>query len=164
MAVSQRTMNQLWGRAGARCYLDRSEELSRTQSGDVLVGEVAHIIGRKHSGPRGRSKLTRDERDLIDNLVLLCPTHHREVDKNPKVWTVKRLRNLTEDYDYSEAIETLGRKALSDGSALVRRRAMERFRHTTNPRLLKEMAELEDDPDEEVAAIARACAARSERT
>jgi hypothetical protein len=44
------------------------------------VGEMAHVIGQSPSGPRGNGA---GGPDSYDNLILLCPTCHREIDKAP---------------------------------------------------------------------------------
>jgi len=42
------------------------------------VGEMAHVIARSAGGPRGDGK---GGDDSYSNLILLCPTDHRHVDK-----------------------------------------------------------------------------------
>jgi hypothetical protein len=44
------------------------------------VGEMAHVIAQSAGGPRGQPGGGSDE---YENLVLLCPTCHRTVDKAP---------------------------------------------------------------------------------
>jgi len=41
---------------------------------------MAHIIARSPSGPRGVSS---GGENTYENLILLCPTHHTEIDKAP---------------------------------------------------------------------------------
>src|SRR5712671_374447 len=94
MQPSRRTTNLIWGRSGSRCYVDRTEELSRTPSGDLPIGEIAHIVAEEQTGARGSVDLADQQRSEPDNLLLLCPNHHREVDNHPEVWTVGRLRKL----------------------------------------------------------------------
>lgn len=45
------------------------------------VAQMAHVIARSRSGPRGESDLSASERDEYENLVLLCPRCHALVDK-----------------------------------------------------------------------------------
>ena len=42
---------------------------------------MAHVIARRPRGPRGNA--TGGD-DTYENLILLCPTHHTEVDKSPE--------------------------------------------------------------------------------
>lgn len=45
------------------------------------VGEMAHVIAKKPRGPRGRPE---GGDDTYANLILLCPTCHRIIDKAPE--------------------------------------------------------------------------------
>ena len=47
-----------------------------------LIGEMAHIVPWSARGPRGEHRLPDDELNDTDNLILLCPDHHKEVDEN----------------------------------------------------------------------------------
>jgi 5-methylcytosine-specific restriction endonuclease McrA len=44
------------------------------------LGQMAHVIAQSPAGPRGNSA---GGGDAYDNLILLCPTCHREIDKTP---------------------------------------------------------------------------------
>lgn len=99
MALSRRTANAIWGRSAGRCYLDPSEELTRTPAGSVPIGEIAHIVARSPAGPRGSEARSSDELDAPDNLILVCPTHHAEIDTHPDVWTPDRLHNLKRHHE-----------------------------------------------------------------
>lgn len=66
----------------------------------VNVGEAAHIVASSRQGPRGGIPLEDHERDSrASNRILLCPTHHTEVDKQPLVYTVEVLRQMKEDHE-----------------------------------------------------------------
>ncbi len=72
------------GAAGGRCSkpgcgIDLTVE--NADAADFVIGEMAHVIARSPDGPRGK---TGGSDDSYANLILLCPTHHREVDKAPK--------------------------------------------------------------------------------
>jgi hypothetical protein len=47
------------------------------------LDELAHIIAESDKGPRGKSKLPSTQRDEYENIILLCPTCHTIIDKNP---------------------------------------------------------------------------------
>lgn len=88
--MREKDIKILWGRSGNRCAVCKLE-LTPDGSRETL-GEMAHIIARSSDGPRGTSQLPIEDRDCYDNLVLLCPNHHSDVDKNPADWTTERLR------------------------------------------------------------------------
>lgn len=63
------------------------------QDGTVShLEELAHVIARTNMGPRGNSKLSAAERDQYANIILLCPTCHSLVDKNPDQFDADLLR------------------------------------------------------------------------
>lgn len=84
MAISDVTIKKLWARSAGLCaYPGCAENCAKFLAGDVdiIVGEMAHVIASSPGGPRG---VPGGGTDDYDNLVLLCPTHHRAVDKAPK--------------------------------------------------------------------------------
>lgn len=83
MAITDKNAKLLWGRAGGRCSkpgcaTDLTKEVE--VGDDYVIGEMAHVIARSPDGPRGRRQ---SGDDTYQNLILLCPNHHREIDKAP---------------------------------------------------------------------------------
>lgn len=93
MAISQKDIKLLWGRSGNRCAICRTEltQDKKLTKGSYTLGEQAHIVGEKEDAARGYSTLSPDERNSYHNLILLCPTHHTEIDKNEDEWPVEKL-------------------------------------------------------------------------
>lgn len=97
MAISQKDIKLLWSRAAGRCSICRTELFhdKNSTSETLLIGEQAHIIAEESNGPRGTSPLSLEERNSYHNLILLCPNHHSEIDKNTedyppeKVYVIK---------------------------------------------------------------------------
>jgi len=95
--MREKDIKILWGRSGNRCAICKIE---LTPDGSLeTLGEMAHIVARSQGGPRGNSNQSTGERDSYNNLILLCPTHHVEVDKNPDSWPVERLRSVKADHE-----------------------------------------------------------------
>jgi hypothetical protein len=108
MSISRKTAIEVWTKAGGMCaFPNCRQDLARESS--VLVGQLAHIVGRSQAGPRGEAKTPDELRDLPDNLVLLCYPHHREVDTNVAEWPGDRLREVKVEH------ESWVRQRLSDG-------------------------------------------------
>jgi hypothetical protein len=97
LASKPADVKRLWGRAGARCAICRSE-LSAVGS-EGTIGEMAHIVARSEDGPRGQSPLSPSERDSYFNLVLLCPTHHVQVDNDVATFAVERLLQIKSEHE-----------------------------------------------------------------
>lgn len=97
MAISPRTIKVLWGRSASRCAICRTELVLAGTS--CVIGQHAHIVASKSDGPRGQSDLPLAERDSYDNLILLCPNHHVEIDRDVEKWTVEDLRRQKRNHE-----------------------------------------------------------------
>jgi len=71
--------------------------------GDKHIAEMAHVIPHGDTGPRHEERPAGDfDTDSFDNLILLCPTCHTKIDKNPEAyprhiliaWKQQHLANL----------------------------------------------------------------------
>lgn len=95
--MREKDIKILWGRSGNRCAICK---LELTADGSLeTLGEMAHIVARSPNGPRGNINQSKSDRDSYENLILLCPTHHSEVDKNPDSWPIERLRSVKADHE-----------------------------------------------------------------
>jgi hypothetical protein len=57
------------------------------------IGEVAFIRSPARGGPRYDGRLSRDQTFALDNLLVLCPTHHRLIDHEQGRFRAKELRS-----------------------------------------------------------------------
>lgn len=107
MAISDNDCKLLWGRAAGICSnpLCRQDLTVLLQDKDAYnVGEMAHVIARKPGGPRG---VPEGGSDSYANLILLCPTCHRTVDKAPEgAWPAEMLHQWKSDHE--AAVRQLG--------------------------------------------------------
>ena len=106
MAVSEKDIKLLWGRAASRCaFPDCREKLTQDKnaaSNSFPLGEQAHIVGEKENSPRGESHLSLDERNSYFNLVLVCPTHHTSIDKDCEGYPVEKLHLIKDQHELWE--------------------------------------------------------------
>jgi hypothetical protein len=58
------------------------------------IGEAAHIVAQSPRGPRGDPGTSEMLRSDESNLMLMCPTHHMLVDKDPGTYTPEILRDM----------------------------------------------------------------------
>lgn len=101
MAIGEKDIKLLWGRSGNRCAICKTELTQDKQAvtASFTLGEQAHIIGEKDSAARGTSQLTLSERNSYHNLILLCPTHHTEIDKNEDDWSIEKLHQIKSTHE-----------------------------------------------------------------
>lgn len=102
MAISDNDTKLLWGRAAGICSNPSCEEdltAVLTQSSSYNVGEMAHIIAKSERGPRS---VDGGGSDSYKNLILLCPTCHRRIDKSPDgTFAVELLHEWKRDHESS---------------------------------------------------------------
>lgn len=84
MYVSDKDIKKLWGLSAGKCNYPGCPNdciLVLDSEDTALVGEMAHVIAESPEGPRGDGK---GGDNSYENLILLCPYHHRLVDKAPE--------------------------------------------------------------------------------
>lgn len=59
---------------------------------------VAHIVASSPDGPRG-SDDSYELSDKYENLMLMCPTHHKEIDNDTETYTVEKLRRIKQEQE-----------------------------------------------------------------
>jgi hypothetical protein len=104
MSISEQDIKLLWGRTAALCsFPDCRIKLTQDKklaTASFPLGEQAHIVGLTKTSPRGKSNLTKKQRDSYYNLILLCPTHHTLIDKNPDDYTIEKLHYIKDEHEY----------------------------------------------------------------
>ena len=101
MSMSEKDIKLLWGRAGNRCAICRTELSHKNTSsiGKFVVGEQAHIIGENSRAARWNSILVENEREGYHNRILLCPNDHTIIDKNEHDWPVEKLHMMKTNHE-----------------------------------------------------------------
>ena len=93
MKITEMDLKKLWGKAAGHCCFTNCAtdciHLLESSQDAVVIGEMAHVIARNATGPRGKKDHVED--NSYDNLILLCPTHHTLVDKAPDSYPVDKL-------------------------------------------------------------------------
>jgi len=120
MAILDRDLKLLWGRAAGHCSApDCKKDLTPllARSGNVVLGEMAHVIGRKPGA--ARSDGTVD--DSYGNLILLCADHHTLVDKAEKDHPVALLRKWKHDWE-AKVKSTISKQASINGASCLEMR------------------------------------------
>ena len=107
--IKPKTRNLLWAISAGRCQFNGC---NKVVSKDWLTkkqgnfAEIAHIIGNRPGGPRGDEILSMEYCDNIENLMLMCPDHHKLIDyEDPDNYSNELLRNMKANHE--QRIETL---------------------------------------------------------
>ena len=93
------TVKRLFAVSGNRCAFPGCEERLVDEAGGSIMGEVCHIKAKSPDGPRYDAQQTDEERHGFRNLVLLCPTHHARVDRDPDKYTVEKLLEIKAQHE-----------------------------------------------------------------
>lgn len=101
--IGQKDWKILCAKSGNRCALPNCrailvEDATKTD-GASLIAEAAHIKGKKPDSPRHDASMTDEERDCYKNLILLCPSCHTKIDKQPNAYPVELLQQYKTEHE-----------------------------------------------------------------
>ncbi|MGF1339549.1 HNH endonuclease signature motif containing protein [Streptomyces flavovirens] len=113
MAIGSTARKILWARSSDVCaFPDCDQQLTvnlhddgskSLEAAGIPLGEEAHIISGSKGGPRYDALYPPEKVDTYENLILLCPTHHRLIDKKGGAgFTVETLRKIKSDHELSQ--------------------------------------------------------------
>jgi hypothetical protein len=97
---------------------------------ESVVGEECHIVSAAPTGPRHDPAFPSDQFDALDNLVLLCATHHKMVDDQRETYTAKIVHSIK--INHERWVET---RLRSDPNPQVRVRRFQKNIPTHLPRI-----------------------------
>ncbi|MCF8880369.1 HNH endonuclease [Hyphobacterium sp. SN044] len=109
MGASYPTKIALAFRSGNRCAYPKCGAelvLEAKEGSDKLVAEAAHIAGEKPDSARYDASMADEQRNALENLIFMCPTHHTLIDKAADDWPTESLLELKSEHErrVSEAI------------------------------------------------------------
>ena len=130
MTISEVNVKKLWGKAAGRCAFPNCnlDCLPMLNALNVsVIGEMAHQIAQQENGPRG---IEGGGSDSYENLILLCPTHHKFIDKAPKgtysVSQIQEWKTLHEEH-ISAILDTPNCRTRFELNNLVRELLQENY-------------------------------------
>ena len=104
--ISNEVMRLLYAHSGNRCaYPDCTNPIFEDDG--QLTGECCHIKAYSPGGPRYDASQTDEERNGVDNLMLMCSRHHAIVDKNEEKYMVEVLQDYKHHHEERYSAETL---------------------------------------------------------
>lgn len=107
MAIGVGDRKHLWARSSDQCaFPDCTQVLTdiprpgTPDNADDVIGQEAHIRSKKVDGPRHDGSYASEKLDSYENLLLLCPTHHRFIDKdNGQAYSVEQLVEMRQNHE-----------------------------------------------------------------
>jgi hypothetical protein len=122
MSLKSGDLKKLWGRSGNICSFPKcGVELAQEKKVNRVIGEEAHIKGEKPTAPRYDPNQMEDERESCENRILLCPTHHTEIDSDPETWTVESIEQMKADHEQQVSRNRQFPMLMNDISKLVQK-------------------------------------------
>jgi hypothetical protein len=91
---STKTIKKLCALSGNTCAFPKCTTLLVDEESNSFVGEVCHIEGKRPYSARYDLNQKDEERDAFENLILMCPTHHKIIDDDSESYTVEWLQQI----------------------------------------------------------------------
>lgn len=90
------TYKKLFGLSGNQCaFPDCTQDLIVDNQ---VIAEVCHIEAASEGGERYNPSQTDEERASYENLILLCPTHHK-ITNDVEKYTVEKLKEMKANHE-----------------------------------------------------------------
>ena len=96
--MKQTVIKQLFGESGNQCAFHGCTTPVIDPASHFVICEICHIHARNRGGPRFDPTLSADEVNGYDNLIILCPTHHRIIDEDVDSYPPDILRSMKESH------------------------------------------------------------------
>lgn len=90
---TEKTIKRLFALSGNSCAFPGCA-VPMVESAAAAIGEVCHIRAQRQGGPRFDPSWSSDDLHGFENLMLLCPNHHRTVDSQPEIFSVEALLSM----------------------------------------------------------------------
>ncbi|MHA1437840.1 MAG: hypothetical protein ACTSPD_09685 [Promethearchaeota archaeon] len=100
-APKDKTKKRLFAFSGNKCYFPNCNTPLVDLKSETVIGEICHIKGKKPKSPRYDPNQSDEERHGFDNLILMCPLHHKVIDDNPDSYTISRLYEIKKRHEES---------------------------------------------------------------
>ena len=94
------TIKNLFAKSGNMCAFPGCHNAIVNSHG-VVVGEICHIVAAEKGGKRfiNNEEWTNEKRRSIENLILLCPEHHKEIDADENTYTIEVLQEYKKQHE-----------------------------------------------------------------
>lgn len=94
------TVKTLFALSCNRCAFPGCDERLADPQWEGVRADLAHIRGERAGAPRYDPDMTDAERNAVENIIILCPNHHREIDRlRPQDWSAEDLMRLKAEHE-----------------------------------------------------------------
>lgn len=115
LSVRPPVIKRLFAQSGNRCAFPTCT--NPIVDGETVLGAIWHIAAASAQGPSYDATQGDEVRNGFDNLILLCPTHHKVVDADLEAYAVARLLKMKADHEKAATI--VPDQQASDGALLI---------------------------------------------
>jgi hypothetical protein len=96
--ITDLTIKRLYALSGNRCAFPDCNVTFVSSENETNLSNICHIEAAEIGGERYNPDSNDDERRSFENLILLCPNHHKETD-NVEKYTVEILRKMKQEHE-----------------------------------------------------------------
>ena len=92
------TIKRLYALSGNKCAFPNCEVTFVSQENEMNISNICHIEAAEEGGERYNPNSNDEERRSFENLILLCPNHHKVTD-DVQTYTVEILREMKRTHE-----------------------------------------------------------------
>jgi hypothetical protein len=94
------TIKRLFALSCNRCAFPECDRRLTEPHWQGVGADIAHIRGESPGAARYAPDMSEADRNSVDNLMLLCPNHHRLIDRlEPHEWSAETLMQMKLDHE-----------------------------------------------------------------
>ncbi len=94
-----KTLKRLFAMSGNRCNFPKCNISIVDKETGTAIGEICHIKGKKEGSVRYDPNQSDEDRHGFDNLLIICPMHHKVIGDDPDSYTVSRLEKIKKTHE-----------------------------------------------------------------
>lgn len=96
---SQKTIKKISILSGNTCAFPKCTMSLVDEESGSITAQICHIKAKNSGGARYDSTQTNQERDAFENLILMCPVHHKVIDDDEESYPVERLEKIKANHE-----------------------------------------------------------------
>jgi hypothetical protein len=99
--INIKIIKRLYALSGNQCAFPNCTIKITNAENDTNFSEICHIEAAEQGGARYNPNSNDTDRNSFENLILLCPNHHTEIDSpgNISQYTVEMLRKMKKEHE-----------------------------------------------------------------